>query len=214
MKIFELLNDNKGTVSSSLGKELAEKALAGDKEILSEAIQFTVFEPDNPDVKHIRSGAAKIVEIVAEARPNLVAGSLEKLMPALKVAEPQTRWMIIRVMGFCARSNSAVSKKAVPYAVRYIERKEGLCISSSADLFLGDLGAISPELAAEVLPVLLKSVETMVLNEQDWLLESFIKIIPNLPAQSRTEIAAFAKRWQDSGRKTTQARVKKLLKVL
>jgi len=37
MKIFEQLRNNKGTVSSALGKKLAQKALEGDADILKEA---------------------------------------------------------------------------------------------------------------------------------------------------------------------------------
>lgn len=214
MEIFELLDRNKGTVSSALGKELAEKVLAGDREILEEAIRYSVYDPENDSAKHIRSGAAKVVEIVAEARPEWVSGALEELLPALRVPEPQTRWMIIRVMGFCAHLNAEIALEAFPYAVRYVERKEGLCIASSADLFLGDLGAVSRDNTLKVLPVLLKSVDTLVLNEQDWLLESFIRIAPNLDKNSAAAIKVFAERWKESSRNTTKKRAGKLLKIL
>jgi hypothetical protein len=105
MSIFEQLSNNKGTVSSALGKVLAKKALDGQISILLECVDLASYKPSAPNQKHIRSGAAKVIEIVAENRPELVAPYLEKLLPALSVKEPQTRWMIIRTMGFCAHLN-------------------------------------------------------------------------------------------------------------
>jgi hypothetical protein len=54
------------------------------------------FEKSKLNQKHVRAGAAKVVEIVAENRPELVAPHLSKLLPALSVEEPQTRWAIKR----------------------------------------------------------------------------------------------------------------------
>src|SRR3990172_5104634 len=99
MSIFHQLADNKGTVSSALGKQLAKQVLDGDESILREAIELTIFDPKNEKAKNIRGGAAKIVEQVAEKRPELVAVFLADLEPALDVPEPQTRWMIIRTFG-------------------------------------------------------------------------------------------------------------------
>ena len=102
MSIFEQLSNNKGTVSSALGKELAQKVLQESRgDILLECIDLACYEASAPASKHIRSGAAKVVEIVAKD-PELVAPYLGKLFPALSVQEPQTRWAIIRVMGFGA----------------------------------------------------------------------------------------------------------------
>jgi len=143
MSILEQLSNNKGTVSSALGKTLAQKVLNGQTNILSECIDLSSYEAEAPAKKHIRSGAAKVVEIVAEKQPELVAPYLEKLLPALSVKEPQTRWMTIRTMGFCAHLNKPIAQKAIEYAEKYVHNKDGLCLASSADLFLGDFGAIS-----------------------------------------------------------------------
>ena len=66
MQIFELLRQNKGTVSSALGKELAQRVLNGNIDILHEAIELSVYKVKDKNEKNVRSGAAKIVEIVAE----------------------------------------------------------------------------------------------------------------------------------------------------
>jgi hypothetical protein len=213
MKIFELLQNNKGTVSSKLGKELAQKALNGSIDILHEAIELSIYKAQDEKEKNIRSGAAKIVEIVAEKKPELVASYLEKLLPALTVDEPQTRWMIIRTMGFCAKLNTSIAEKAIKYAKDYISNKEGLCIASSADLFLGDYGAISKKNASVVFPILEKSISNMIMNEEDWLLESFIKILNNLGENEQAILLSFARIQADSKRKSTQTRVKKLMNL-
>jgi hypothetical protein len=213
MILFELLSDNKGTVSSALGKELAQKVLKGNIDILHEAIELSVYKVQDKKEKNIRSGAAKIVEIVSEKRPELVASHLDKLIPALTVDEPQTRWMIIRTMGFCAKLNPTVAKKAIKYAENYISNKEGLCIASSADLFLGDYGTVSKESATTIFPILEKSISNVITNEEDWLLESFIKIFKNLNEDEQDIVLSFARIQADSKRKSTQARVKRLMKL-
>ncbi|MFC2029923.1 hypothetical protein ACFLWA_04250, partial [Chloroflexota bacterium] len=97
MSILPLLVDNKGTISSALGKSLAKEVRRGDSAVLEEAVELL----DHED-KNVRAGAAKIVEQVALADPSLVAGSLPRLLPALDLPEPQTRWMAIHTLGLCA----------------------------------------------------------------------------------------------------------------
>jgi len=214
MTIFEQLAGDKGIVSSTLGKVLAQKVLKdGQTDILYECIDLASYEGIIPTSKHIRAGAAKVVEIVAEKHPESVAPHLGKLLPALTTPEPQTRWMIIRVMGFCARLNKAVAQEAIAYAERYIEAKEGLVIASSADLFLGDFGALSKEDAQRVFPILEQSMETVITNEQDWLLESLFKVFANLGRADQEKVLKFAERWQNSSRKSTQQRARKILRL-
>ena len=214
MSVFEQLSTNKGTVSSALGKTLAQKVLQeGQTEILTECIALSSFEASNVASKHIRSGAAKVVEIVAEKRPDLVAHHLESLLPTLSVSEPQTRWMVIRVMGFCAHLNKPIAQKAIAYAEKYIDAKEGLCIASSADLFLGDFGALSKQAAQKVFPILEYSMDKAIANEQDWLLEALFKVFPNLEKAEQETALKFAERWQYSPRKSTQQRARMILKL-
>lgn len=215
MSIFEQLSTNKGTVSSALGKTLAQKVLQeGQTEILMECLALSSFDASKPASKQIRSGAAKVVEIVAEKRPELVAHHLESLLPALSVSEPQTRWMIIRVMGFCAHLNPSIAQKAIAYAEKYLDKKEdGLCLASSADLFLGDYGALSPQAAQEIFPLIEYSLDTVITNEQDWLMEALFKIYRNLDAAGQETARKFAQRWQYFPRKTTQQRARAILNL-
>jgi hypothetical protein len=209
--IFDQLSTNKGAVSSALGKALAQEVLSGQTSILIECIDLVAFKAAEPSQKHVRSGAAKVVETVAEKRPGLVAPHLEQLMPALAVKEPQTRWMVIRTMGFCAHLNRPVAEKAAAFAEKYIGYKEGLCLASATDLFLGDLGAISKTDAEKVFPLLELSMENLVENEQDWLLESLVKIFHNLGQSEQERTRKFAESWQYSARKSTQQRALKIL---
>lgn len=214
MSILEQLSKNKGTVSSALGKALAQKVLQGKRvEILQECLALASYEAANPAVRHIRAGAAKVVEIVAEKQPELVAPHLAQLLPALAVPEPQTRWMIIRVMGFCAHLNEAVAQKAIPYAEKYLEAKEGLCLASSADLFLGDFGALSPQAARRVWPLLALALENPLTHEQDWLLEALFKLFRNLGPAEQAQVLKYAERWQVLPQKSTQQRAKKVLRL-
>jgi hypothetical protein len=214
MSTFEQLSTNKGTVSSALGKTLAKKVLEeGQTDVLFECIALASYKVTNPTSRHIRAGAAKVVEIVAEKQPELVAPHLEQLLPALSVPEPQTRWMIIRVMGFCAYLNRSVAQEAIAYAEQYIAAKEGLIIASSADLFLGDFGALSKEDAHIIFPILEQSMETVITNEQDWLLEAIYKVYANLEREEQGKVRKFAERWQVSTRKSTQQRANKILRL-
>jgi hypothetical protein len=212
MGTFERLSKNKGTVSSALGKDLASKVLDGQTGILLECIDLASYESAAPAQKHIRAGAAKVVEIVAEHRPDLVAPYLDKLLPALSVEEPQTRWMIIRTMGFCAHLNRSTAQKAIPYAEEYLNAKEGLAIASSADLFLGDFGAMSKGDARKVFPILKRSMRSAITNEQDWLLVALHKLYPNLPKSEQESAARFARKWQHSTRRSTRERAERILR--
>ncbi len=212
MSLFERLSKNKGTVSSALGKTLAQQVLGQNQiDVLMECIDLASYQAPDSAAKKIRSGAAKVVEIVAQQRPKLVAPHLAKLLPSLSVPEPQTRWMIIRVMGFCARANPTTAQKAVPFAEKFLDRKEGLCIASSADLFLGDFGAVSKNNAHRVFPILERSMKKPIPNEPDWLLEACFKLFPNLGKVEQEKVLKFAGRHQSSPRKSTQQRARIIL---
>jgi hypothetical protein len=211
MQLLERLQTNKGTVSSALGKTLANQILTGDKDILEKCIEYSTYNIGDIKSKNIRSGAAKVVEIVAEKKPELVKKFLVKLLPALNAGEPQTRWAIIRTMGFCSRLNQEIAQKAIPYAKKYIGDKEGLCIASSADLFLGDYGSISERNAKQIFPILEESIRNCIPNEQDWILETIEKLYSVLGRKEKEISRKFANKWKASSRKSTQKRAKNIL---
>jgi hypothetical protein len=214
MEIFELLKSNKGTVSSALGKDLANKVLNGDLSILQEAFKYVVFDLNNESSKGIRAGAAKIIEKVAEKKPDLIAKDLAKLKPALNAPEPQTRWMLMQVFGFCAKLNPKESISAIDFAKKYLTENAGVCLSGAVHLFLGRIGATSDNIANKVLLILDDSLKTASENEIDWILEGFLNILDNLDSDSIEIVKKNAEIYLDSRKKSTQDRAKKILKKI
>ncbi len=212
MELFELLKSNKGTVSSALGKELAEKVLLGDLSILKDAIQYVSYDTGNEKSKGIRAGAAKILEKVAEKRPGLIAGDLEKLKPALTVKEPQTRWMLMQVFGYCAKINPEGAESVLGYAKQYLSENAGVCLSGSVHLYLGRVGATSTRNANKVLPILDDALKTATENEIDWILEGFLCICDKVDPESQQLIRRNAELQLQAKKKSTQERAKKIMK--
>lgn len=212
MEIFELLKNNKGTTSSSLGKELAIQVLNGDSSILGEAIKYVTYDLENEKSKTIRAGAAKILEKVAEKKPELLSNQLKRIIPALKVPEPQTRWMLMQVFGYCAKLNPQISVSVIDYAKRYLSENAGVCLTGSVHLYLGRIGATSKKVANNVLPILDDALKSASENEIDWILEGFLSIVDNLDNDSIIIIQKNAELYIDAKKKSTQNRAKKLLK--
>jgi hypothetical protein len=212
MEIFELLKNNKGTTSSTLGKDLAIKVLNGDISILHEAIKYVSYDLENEKSKSIRAGAAKIIEKVAEKKPELVAKELNKLKPALKAPEPQTRWMLMQTFGFCAKLNPEASISAINHAKQYLTENAGICLTGAVHLYLGRIGATSNKTANEVLMILDDSLKSASENEVDWILEGFLSIIDNIDSDSKIIIQKNAELCLDSKKKSTQKRAQKILK--
>lgn len=215
MSLFDKLVINKGTVSSTLGKEIAQEILEGNLELLKEAIPLVCYKLDNKKEKNVRAGAAKIVEIIAEKEPKIISKYLDKLLPALESDEPQTRWMIIRTIGFCSSINPKIAQKAIPYAKKYINEKvDGqLCLVGATDMFLGDYGSISNETSQEVFPILINSTNNVIQNEHDWIMEAFIKIGVYLTRKQKDLVIDFINEFKDNSRKATQVRIKKILEI-
>jgi hypothetical protein len=214
MNLLPILQANKGTVSSALGKELAENVLKGNLEILEEALDLVCYKIRDEKEKNVRAGAAKILEKVAEKRPELVAQKLERVISALDVPEPQTRWMLMQTFGFCAKLNPVLVHSALPFARKYLKENAGVCLSGAVHLYLGRLGAVSPMYATLVLPILDDASKTASENEIDWILEAYLKIIPNIDSTYRPVIEMAATLHKNSRKKSTQERSKKILKKL
>jgi hypothetical protein len=214
MDLLVLLKSNKGTVSSALGKDLAKKVLNGDILLLQGAIKYVSYDLENPKAKGIRAGAAKILEKVAEKQPDLIAPDLDKLKPALSVKEPQTRWMLMLVFGYCAKLRPNESASILDYARQYLKENVGICLSGAVHLYLGRIGATSKETAKSVLPILDDALKTASENEIDWILEGFMSILDNVDADSKELIKRNAELQLNAKKKSTQNRAKKILKKI
>lgn len=214
MDLLDQLANNKGTVSSALGKELAERVLKGDKSILEQAIGYVSYDLDNQKSKGIRAGAAKILEKVAEKQPDLIANKLDKLKPALTAKEPQTRWMLMQVFGYCAKLNPNDSASIIDFAQQYLTENAGVCLSGAVHLYLGRIGSTSDKTADKVLPILDDSLKTASENEIDWILEGFLNIADRVNSDSKELIKRNAEFHLDSKKKATQNRAKKILRKI
>ncbi|MFH0974957.1 MAG: hypothetical protein V1874_04150 [Spirochaetota bacterium] len=213
MTLFDRLANNKGTVSSALGKEIAKEILNGNNKLLSDTIPFVNYELKKTTVKHIRAGAAKIIECVAEKRPDLVAPYLERILSALEAEEPQTKWMIFMTLGYCSKIEPTIAEKALPYAKKYIlEKTNGqLCLVGAIDMYLGNWGTISKENAQKAYKLLVESTNNVIMNEQDWILEGFLKIVEFLNSSQKKVVTEFANEYIEYSKKVTQKRAQKII---
>jgi hypothetical protein len=164
--------------------------------------------------KQVRAGAAKILEKVAEKKPALVAPHLSSLVVGLDQPEPQTRWMIIQVFGFCAQLNPEVAAQGLGFAQSYLAERQGVCLSGAADLYLGMMGAVSEKFAAKAFPLLMEAYENPLTNEMDWVLEGMMKIAPLLSDEDKAVLTDCAQEQLHAYKASTQKRAQKLKKIL
>jgi len=213
MNLFERLSNNKGTISSALGKEIAKEILKGNTKLLIETIPFVRYDLKKTTLKHVRAGAAKVIECVAAERPDLVAPYLEEILPALEADEPQTKWMVFMTLGYCSKIESTIAEKALPYAKKYIlEKTDGqLCLVGAVDIYLGNWGSISKENAQKAYKLLVESTNNVIMNEQDWILEGFDKILYFLTISQKKIVAEFASEYIEYSKKATQKRAQKII---
>ncbi|MCP4539038.1 MAG: hypothetical protein GY832_18035 [Chloroflexi bacterium] len=206
MSILPQLENNKGTISSALGKSLAKKVLAGDASILEEAVVLLAH-----DSKNVRAGAAKIIEQVALADPSLVVGSLPRLVPALDVPEPQTRWMIIHALGICAALDTQTALHALPKAQEFIRADSGACLWGSTVLYLGYVGATSETNARTVFPIL-ERVLRDIPKQTKRVLESFMSMLDQADGDIQILIARHAETYaqdEKAGIRTAARKIQK-----
>lgn len=211
--LIEKLRKNKGTISSKLGKELAEEVLNGDELILKDAVELVSYELDSVKEKNIRAGAAKILEKVAEKRPELVVPYLSDVYSAFEAKEPQTRWMLMMTYGYCAKLDSTITATAIDYAKQYIAESAGVCLSGAAEIYLGKIGETSEEYTQKVYPILLDAYDTAEINEVDWIFEALMQLVPHLTEEQKKEVYTCAFDYKHASKKSTQKRREKLMKL-
>jgi hypothetical protein len=208
MKILSKLQNNKGLVSSVLGKSLAQEVLKGDREILKEAIDLVVF-----DDKNVRSGAGKIIEMVAEKKPDYVSPYLNKLFPALDVTEPQTKWVVLHVFGLCATLEPEIAKKALPKAEQFLKENSGMCLWDRAITYLGYIGALSEKDAERIFPLLEKCMSTIPARIPR-IFEGFERMIPTLNSKLTIQLKTIAGEYMNSANSTVKIKAKRIRKLL
>ena len=208
MSILVQLEQNKGTVSSALGKSLAKEVLAGNPSILAEAVELLVH-----DNKQVRAGAAKIIEQVAVEKPVVVSQYLPRLLPALDVPEPQTRWMAIHTIGLCAEFDIPTAEKAFPKAKEFIEGNSGACLWGSTIIYLGCLGATSPTNAHAVFPILEQALRNIPGQTKN-VLDSFLRICDTTQDEIRAKIASYADTYAENEKTSLKTVARKIRKKI
>jgi hypothetical protein len=206
MSILPRLEKNKGTVSSALGKALAQEVLEGNRAILDEAVSLLAHES-----KQVRAGAAKIIEQVAVQRPEWVAAYLPQILPALDVAEPQTRWMAIHTLGLCAALEPDVALQALPKAQQWLQQKSGACLWGATIGYLGAIGALSAENTRLAYPLLGGALAAIPRQAKN-VLEAFSQILDQTEGDVRVRISEHAAAYADHERPSIRRTARRLLK--
>lgn len=208
MTLLDQLEQNKGTVSSALGKELAKDALSGKDNILSEALQLVHY-----DHKNVRSGAAKIIEKVAESKPELVASDLSGLLECMNYPEPQTRWMVLHIAGLCAKLQPNLARELFGEAINYLDKKHGTVLNDRAITYLGYLGAVSKDDCNAVFPHLINSFKLHP-NRITRIFESFLRMINYLDDKQKKILEGYIKKFENDESPSVRTWVKKVMKKI
>ncbi len=208
MTLLDQLKENKGTVSSALGKQLAVEVLEGNEDLLREAIKLIHF-----DSKNVRSGAAKIIEKVAEESPGLVAGQLGELTSALDYSEPQTRWMMIHTFGLCAQLQPQLARDVFETVIKYLDPTCGTVLRDRAITYLGYMGAVSKADCDRCFPRLIEAFSQHP-DRITRVFESFEKMIHLLDKSQKNTLLEYVTQYESdkkAGIRTWAKKVKRKL---
>lgn len=208
MTLLARLQANKGTVSSALGKQLALEVLGGNKKLLADAVKLIHF-----DSKNVRSGAAKLIEKVAEGNPKLVARHLPKLRPALEYEEAQTRWMMVHTFGLCAHLDPDAARGIFKEATGYLDPSHGTVLRDRAITYLGYMGAVSRKDCNKCFPRLIESFDLHP-DRVPRVLESLERMVGVMSAKQKAEATAYASEYAEHAKPSLKSRGKRLLKAL
>lgn len=208
MTLLEQLQENKGTVSSALGKQLAKEALSGNKQLLIEALKLIHF-----DDKNVRSGAAKIIEKVAEEKPTLVSDHLSDLLICMNYPEAQTRWMVLHILGLCASYQPEISREVFDDAIKYLDKKHGTVLNDRAITYLGYIGALSPDDCKIVFPYLIDCFDLHP-NRITRIFESFLRMTDNLNNDQKETLRKYLQKFESDKKPSIRNWVKKVKKKI
>lgn len=208
MALLEQLQKNKGTVSSALGKQLAANVLKGNKSILSEAFKLIHY-----DDKNVRSGAAKIIEKVAESKPELIAPNLSDLSACMNYEESQTRWMVLHVAGLCAMLQPVIARDFFNEAIKYLDKKHGTVLNDRAITYFGYMGAVSKKDFQMVYPYMVECF-TAHTNRITRLFEGFEKLAAHMGEKEKKELLPYIEKYIQEGSASEKSWAKKVAKKI
>lgn len=207
MDLLKELENNKGLVSTSLAKKISEEILSKNTNLLTQTINIVSSENAN-----VRAGAAKIIELVAIKKPELISKNLKSLLPLLDAEEPQTKWVTIHVFGLCAKLEPKLSKSVITKAKLFLKDKS-LCLQDRAITYFGYLGSISSKDASEILPIL-EDTLTTVPKRIPRAFEGFERMIPVLSQKDKLKLIKIAEKYSQSKTPSIAKYAKKILKKL
>lgn len=208
MNLLDQLKENKGTVSSALSKQLAKDTLSGDLTILKEASRLI-----HHDLKVVRSGAAKIIEKVAEEKPELVAPILSDLIPTFNYEEPQTKWMMIHTFGLCAKLQPNLSRDIFDTVLKYLEPTNGTCLRDRSIIYLGYMGSVSKLDCDKCFPLLIDSFAKHP-DRITRVFESLERLSDLLDSKQKQIIQEFVDKFSDSKSAEIKKWTKKITKKI
>jgi hypothetical protein len=208
MALLDQLLENKGIVSSALSKQLAKDTLAGNMTILKEASRLI-----HHDSKVVRSGAAKIIEKVAEEKPEWVAPLLTDLIPTFDYEEPQTKWMMIHTFGLCAKLQPDLSREIFDSVLKYWEPSNGTCLRDRSITYLGYMGSVSKQDCDRCFPLLIDSF-TKHPDRVTRVFESLERLSVWFDTKQKKTIKEFAERFADSKSAEIKKWTKKITKKI
>jgi hypothetical protein len=208
MSILPQLIENKGIISSALGKSLAKEVLSGNTGILDEAVALLEHES-----KNVRAGAAKIVEQAAVGDPAMVVRLMPHLLPALDLPELQTRWMAIHTLGLCASLDPQTAMMAFPKAQQFMERDSGVCLWGATIKYLGYLGSTSSAEAQRVFPLLMRAHDELS-NLQRMILDCFLQLHSEADESMVQKLGLLAGRHLDDAKPSVRRAARKLAKAI
>jgi HEAT repeat protein len=195
MQLYEELKNNKGLVSTALSKKIAKQILEGKSELIKEA--YSLLTDSNPN---IRASSAKIIEIVAESKPELVSCQLEEIVPCLNLPERQTRWVAIYILGCCALLKPQIAEKGLKKAVEFLnDKNSGTCLLDRSITYLGLMGSVSNKYSKQILPILISSVK----NAPDRairIIEGIENMVEFIEEDSFSEVSDFLTRFSKDKR--------------
>ena len=208
MTLLDQLIQNKGTVSSALSKQLANDILKGQIGILSEAIKLI-----HHDSKNVRSEASKIVEKVAEEKPNMLVRNIESFIEVLNYPEPQTRWMMIHTIGLCANLNPEKAIDIFDEVVKYLNTKVGTVLRDRAITYLGYIGTISEQYCKKSYPYLIQAM-TSCPDRITRIFESIYRMTENLTNEMKIDWKESVNYYLNDGSPAEKSWAKKLIKII
>lgn len=214
MSYLDLFMSNKGTISSKLSKQIATQLLESNQGIPYEIVELCFYNHHVGKFKNIRSSACKIVELIAEERPEWVSSYLKDLSLVLEVSEAQSKWMIIKTFSYCADLNKGDFKDILNNVLQIFNNDPGLVLMSSCLMYFSSFINIYNASFDSILDEIVKYTSHSKENEFDFFISFFEEVRHLFSSSTKERVYALVNIMKHSSRKITLKRKKKFLDQL